>query len=201
VGRAAVVRGETDEVSPPRQHFSAAQGVDVTGQQSVRSNDMNRNVVHLYLLSLFALFLVGCVAPTAGTGASFSPPTAGPEAAVIVHYRKLESFGRGNTYELVYANKLLVRIGNGGYFVHKVSSGTVDYLSKVYREFSGVMIIPGVLENAARDLKPIHSVEVAAGKTYYVRWSVAPSGFAKVENVSAETGTSELQGLKAWTNE
>lgn len=149
---------------------------------------------------MISLAVAACVTPpTAGTGPEFilQSPEAG--AAVIYHYRQEASFGRGNTYELYYMNQVVTRIGNGGYFMHKVLPGNIEYLSSVYHEFTGLGIVGGAIANAVRDATPVLNVDAANATAHFYRWTVASSGYARVEQVDRETAASEIKGLKAWT--
>ena len=171
---------------------------------SLQAKAILRRLQALILLWTTCLLVLGCaVPPTAGTGAPYTTQTPASNAALVVHYRKLADFGRGNTYELAFERQLIARIGNGGYFTHSVSPGRIQYLSKVYRE-SGALptlgTLANTLENQYRDFEPILNLEAAAGRTYFIRWSVASSGFAKVEEVTGTTAAGELQGLRAWAD-
>ncbi len=116
-----------------------------------------------------------------------SSPSAGK--ALIYVYRVGSIVGAAG-YDRIFVNTdYLGALHNSDYAQHEVPPGTVIFstLSRLNSTFIGQAELMKLQKQAKEKLR----IEVEAGKTYYIKWSVG----GKMKLVDATIGAKEMKGL------
>ena len=123
-----------------------------------------------YFLILMMFGVVGCIAPS-GSGSSYAY-TANTDVskAVVTNYR-VGSFVGAALTEYLYANgEFVAHIVNGGFKTTLHEPGKIEY-RKLERAVGLRKIgLEGVLTNTTLKTRHGLSIEVEAGREYYIRW-------------------------------
>ena len=117
-----------------------------------------------------------------------SPPPAGK--ALIYVYRQGRMLGAAGYDRIFVNNHYLAALRNSNYAQREVPPGTVVFttLSRINRIF---IVDEELMEALRKKAKERFRMEVEAGKTYYVKWSIG----GKMKLVDAATGAKEMSGL------
>jgi len=129
------------------------------------------------------------VAPdNSGPSNATAPPTPTGKALIYV-YRQGRMVGAAG-YDHIFVNsQYLAALHNSNYAQREVPAGTAIFttLSRMNQVFVGEAELMKLQKNAKERFR----MEVEAGKTYYVKWSIG----GKMKLVDAATGAKEMSGL------
>jgi Protein of unknown function (DUF2846) len=125
---------------------------------------------------------------SSATGQSIPPSPPAGKALVYV-YRQRRTVGAAG-YDRSFVNHdYLAALHNSNYAQREVPQGTVVFttLSRLNRTF----LAQAELMTLQKRAKERFRMDVEAGKTYYVKWSVG----GKMKLVDSATGATEMSGL------
>lgn len=117
---------------------------------------LNKHVVFI-LLGFAAAMLSGCVSVNKQTTQVFPPPQ--PDKGIVYFFRESKFMGCAVSYNVKEGDKILGPIANGTYFFVIEEPGTHTY-------------------TASTEASVSRTVNVEAGKTYYIECSVEIGAFA-----------------------
>lgn len=152
------------------------------------------HVFRIVLLIFMAVTVTGCA--TKGSGAQFTLEEPQTSKAIIYHYRPSSFKGSALQWDVISNGIPLTRIGNGGYFKEIATPGRIAYLTKDNRK-SPIGLVDQALQNAFADFQETYTIDVEAGKTYFLKWSflITKGNIPHIEHIPAEEALKELNGL------
>jgi hypothetical protein len=164
------------------------------------------HMILILLLLQMVLGIVGCSIASIGAhrGAAFAPVADIPSGTALVYFYKALGYGRGE-FPVVIGGKLITTLKKGGYYPYFTEAGTIKItlLEKVSGRWVGEKDHVGGIKEVV--VTPIHgefqhsiSLEVEAGKTYYVRESAG--GSVGLQIVDEKTALAELSKCKLLPN-
>ena len=137
------------------------------------------------MLVIASFLLTNCA-----TGPQFTTSTPPPSGKALVYvYRKGSMVGAAG-YSRIYVNDdFLAALHNAGYAPREVPQGTVVFttLPRVAWPFLTLAAMTNFQKKQHERLR----IEVEAGKTYYIKWSIGD----KMKLVDPTTGAKEMNGL------
>lgn len=148
----------------------------------------------ILLFSIIIFYLSGC-APL-GTGPAFSLKPPPQDKTVVYHYRVNRFTGSALSFLLFSNNEYVTQIGNGGYYPQVVESGFYEYKHLRRHHNFGLAVIIDQIDNALAKVKSAHTLNVEAGRLYFIRWDIKFGGKLAAQAVSKETALKELYGLQ-----
>jgi hypothetical protein len=145
------------------------------------------------LFVLVVTTLNGCAIK--GTGATFTVEEPMADKAVVIHYRLSRGAGSGAQYDVMSNDRPLTCIGNGGYFKQVTEPGNIVYKTRLQTR-GGPFLLGQMIDNAIAKFKETYSLDVEAGKVYYLRWKVGP--MPKIEQIPEKEALLQLKGLRSF---
>jgi hypothetical protein len=129
---------------------------------------------------------------TKGTSSATGQPTASPPPtgkALVYVYREGKMVGAAGYNRIFINNDYLAALRNSNYAQREVPPGTVVFAT--VKRISKVLIGYAEMAKLQKEAKERLRIEVEAGNTYYVKWSIG----SKMKLMDAATGAKEIQGL------
>lgn len=154
----------------------------------------------IYMLLLVPIvFLIGC----ATGGPEYTVRNAAEDEAIVYFYRPARIVGAAASMRVLVNGKLVVRLGNGGFFPYTAKPGELNIalVDDVYQNpasaaewvFWGVLggpIMVGLMAamEGSKHLYPMDVLESKAGEKYFYRYElgVTKTSLTRVPNATAE---------------
>lgn len=149
------------------------------------------------LLIFFACMIAsGCA--TTGSGPAFAFDQPDNDKAIIYHYRQSSFKGSGLEWDALSNGKPLTRMGNGGYFKQVSEPGPVAYRTKT-RVHPFPLWILYLINEATAEYEDAYSLDVEAGKYYFLSWRVAlGKEVPHIKEIPEEKALKQIDGLLAF---
>jgi hypothetical protein len=146
----------------------------------------------ILIASTVILLLHGCA-----SAPRFEGMTAVPENKALLYiYRESEMLGAANSFEVFVNGKEIVRMTNGGYYVHTLEPGPVVISHRPGYSRIGLGVAATALGRAFEpEKKGLISFEAEPNGVYYVEWMMKVSG-PKMETRDYEAAINSLKDCK-----
>ena len=144
----------------------------------------------ILIASTVILLLHGCA-----SGPRFEGMTAVPENKALLYiYREAQMLGAADSFEVFVNGKEIVRMTNGGYYVHTLEPGPVVISHRPgYGPFNNALI--AMTRAREPEKKGLLSFNAEPNGVYYVEWKVEVSG-PKMETRDYEAAINTLKDCK-----
>jgi hypothetical protein len=146
----------------------------------------------ILIASTVILLLHGCA-----SGPRFEGITAVPENKALLYiYREAQMLGAADSFEVFVNGKEIVRMTNGGYYVHTLEPGPVVISHRPGYSPVGLGVVPIAMMRAFEpEKKVLISFNAEPNGVYYVEWKVEVSG-PKMETRDSEAAINSLKDCK-----
>ena len=144
----------------------------------------------ILIASTVILLLQGCA-----SGPRFEGMTAVPENKALLYiYRESQMLGAADSFEVFVNGKEIVRMTNGGYYVHTLEPGPVVISHRPgYGAFGNAFV--AMSRALELEKKGLISFNAEPNGVYYVEWKVEVSG-PKMETRDYESAINSLKDCK-----
>ena len=153
-----------------------------------------------WLTILFVFFLAACGSTGAefATGPTFNLGEAGPNKALVYHYRTNSTYGYALSSYVLSNGIPMARIARGGYFKESVKPGHIEYRQKMRTALVPFMYLGAIIGNALAEYEPVYSLDAKPGQVYFLRWEYSMFVGIVSKEVPSAVGIEEISGLKSF---